>query len=166
MIAVERNPEAHALAKRFEEAVHRLAGMLEACSAEQWRIECPEEGWSVGVTAHHVGGSFRFVTGLIDALVAGTPLPEATPLGIDEGNARHALKYANCGQTETVDGLRTKGASVAQLIAGLTDEQLAIAAPFSLASGRVTSAGTIIERMLIGHVESHQVGIAAAIGQG
>jgi hypothetical protein len=164
MIAVERNPEAEALAQRFEEALHRLVVLLERCSAEQWRIVCPDEGWSVGVTAHHVGGSFRFVTGLIHALLAGKPLPEETPRGIDEGNARHALKYADCAQDETVEGLRAKGAAVGQLLVGLTDEQLAFAAPFSLASGRVTSIRTIIERMLIGHVENHRAGIESVIG--
>jgi hypothetical protein len=166
MIAVDRNPEAEALAQRFKEAVQRLAALLERCSVEQWRTVCPEEGWSVGVIAHHVGGAFRFQAGLIEALLSGKPLPEQTRQGIDEGNARHALKYADCGQDETVEGLRVKGAAIGQLLAGLTDEQLELAAPFALASGRVTSIRTIIERMLIGHVENHQAGIESVIGQG
>jgi hypothetical protein len=166
MIALDRNPEAEALAQRFKEAVQRLAALLERCSAEQWRTVCPEEGWSVGVIAHHVGGAFCFQAGLIEALLSGKPLPEQTRQGIDEGNARHALKYADCGQDETVEGLRVKGAAIGQLLAGLTDEQLELAAPFVLASGRVTSIRTIIERMLIGHVENHRAGIESVIEQG
>ncbi|MGH2344897.1 MAG: DinB family protein [Chloroflexota bacterium] len=164
MIAAERNPEARALAHQFEEAVQTLSALLERCSADQWRTICPEEGWTVGVTAHHVAGSFRFIGSLIEALAAGNPLPEVTAAGINEGNARHAVKYADCDQGETIAGLRAKGAVAAQLIAGLSDEQLENAAPFTLRSCHVTSARRIIERMLIGHVESHRADIEAAIG--
>jgi hypothetical protein len=164
MAVTERNPEAQALAHQFEEAVQTLGALLERCSVEQWRTICPEEGWTVGVTAHHVAGSFRFISGLIEALAVGNPLPEVTEAGIDEGNARHAVKFADCDQGETIAGLRVKGAAAAQLIAGLSDEQLENAAPFALRSGRVTSVRRIIERMLIGHVESHRADIEAAIG--
>jgi hypothetical protein len=164
MAVAERNPEARALAHQFEEAVQTLGALLERCSMEQWRTICPEEGWTVGVTAHHVAGSFRFISGLIEVLAAGNPLPEVTAEGIDEGNARHAVKFADCDQGETIAGLRVKGAAAAQLVAGLSDGQLENAAPFALRSGRVTSARRIIERMLIGHVESHRADIEAAIG--
>ncbi len=164
MVVAEQNPEARALARRFEEAVQALGALLERCSAEQWRTICPGEGWTVGVTAHHVAGSFRFISGLIEALTAGNPLPEVTAAGIDEGNARHAVKFADCDYVETIEGLRVKGAAAGQLIAGLSDEQLENAAPFALRSGRVTSVRRIIERMLIGHVESHRADIEAALG--
>jgi len=108
MAVTERNPEARALARRFEEAVQTLGALLERCSAEQWRTICPEEGWTVGVTVHHVAGSFRFISGLIEALAAGNPLPEVTAAGIDEGNARHAVKFADCDYVETIEGLRSR----------------------------------------------------------
>ncbi|HVC81660.1 MAG TPA: DinB family protein [Chloroflexota bacterium] len=160
-----QNPAARALIQRFTESSDGLVALLESCTDEQWRAACPGEGWSVGTVANHLSGSFRFITGLVDSLANQRPLPETTKEGIDEGNARYALKQAERDQAETIALFRQRSSDAVQALSTLSDQELEVGQPFTLFDGRIATPRKIIERMLIGHVQSHRAGIEAAIAQ-
>ncbi|HVA89487.1 MAG TPA: maleylpyruvate isomerase N-terminal domain-containing protein [Chloroflexota bacterium] len=165
MVTEDQNPEARALTQRFTEETDGLIALLEGCTGEQWRTTCPGEGWSVGTVANHVSGSFRFITGLIESLVNQRPLPETTQEGIDEGNARYALKRAETDQAETIAHFRQRSEDAARVLATLSDQELEIGQPFTLFGGRTATPRNITEAMLIRHVKSHRAGIQEAIAQ-
>ncbi len=154
---------AEALATRFEEANAELAAVIEGCTDAQWRATCKGEGWSVGVTAHHVAFDQDHITKWFTAIATGRPLPPPAEGGLDASNARHAAQYASCTKAETLDLLRAGGVVAARAVRALSDEQLdreSLPTP-----GRPAwTAGGVVERILIGHVVNHMASIRAAIG--
>jgi hypothetical protein len=119
----------------------------------------------VGTVANHLSGSFRFITGLVESLVNQRPLPETTQEGIDEGNARYALKQAERDQGETIALFRQRSSDAVQALTALSDQELELGQPFTLFGGRIATPRKIIERMLIGHIQSHRAGIEAALAR-
>jgi len=151
---------AAALAAEFERVNNELIATVEGLSDAQWRTTCAAEGWPVGVTAHHVAVSHGPVAGLAMLIANGQPLPGITPAQIDAGNAQHAREHANCTRAETVALLRNEGARAAGLVRGLSDEQLDRTAPFF--GGAPWSAADVVQRILIGHPQSHLASIQQA----
>ena len=115
---------AEALVASFNSANDDLIATVEGLSDEQWNKVCEEEGWSVGVTAHHVAAGYPLLTGLIQGIAAGADIPPISMNQIDDGNAKHADEFASVTKEDTVKGLREGGAGAATAIGGLTDEQL------------------------------------------
>ena len=152
-----------ALASAFENANNELIAAVEACTDEQWRRTCSEEGWSVGVTAHHVAGSHQPLAGFIQMIADGQQIPPVTMEMFDAANAQHAQEHANCTRAETLELLRTGGQAAAATVRGLTDEQLDRSQPMTFAGGQPWSAGDFIERVLIGHPLQHGASIKAAL---
>jgi hypothetical protein len=147
-----------ALARRFEQTNSEFAKAVEASSDAQWRAVCPDEGWTYGVTAHHVAMGTAGISGLVGALVAGAS-PALTPDLVDAGNAQHATEHANCTREETAKLLRENGAAAAQMVRGLSDEQLDKQGQFV---GNEMTAQQAIENILIGHVAGHLASLKAA----
>ena len=149
------------LAKNFEEKSVDLLNLLSGLSVEQWSKTCPDEGWTVGVTAHHVAESIGTLTGLVQGLAAGAQIPALTMQILDEGNAEHAKRAAGVTRDETVALLRQNTAAGAAAIRGLNEIQLGKTA--TLPMGEMT-AEQIIEAILTGHTGMHIGGIKAASG--
>ena len=59
------------LAAKFEQPNNDVIATVEAASDEQWAATCEEEGWSVAVTAHHIGSGYTPLTGLVQAMASG-----------------------------------------------------------------------------------------------
>jgi hypothetical protein len=156
---------AAALATAFEDANNEVIAAVEGCSADQWAATCKDEGWSVEVAAHHVAVNHPIIAGLAQLVANGQPLPSITMDMIDAGNAQHAQEYANCTQAETLGLLRTQGQAAADMVRGLSDEQLARTAPMAFAGGQPWSAADLIERILIHHPQQHAASIKAATGR-
>jgi hypothetical protein len=154
---------AEELAKRFEQANDELISTVQSCSDEQWRKTCSGEEWSVGVTAHHVGTAYGPIAKLVRALATGQPVPPLTSEMLDAGNAEHARQFANCTQEETVELLRSGGRAAADLLRGLSDEQLDNGTELPMLSGRRMSAAEIAELGMIGHPKGHLESIRAAL---
>jgi uncharacterized damage-inducible protein DinB len=150
------------LADRFEKANNAVIAAVERCSDEQWKKTCSEEGWSVAVTAHHVGVSHEGIAGLVNLVATGKPTPPITMEMIDAGNAEHARASANCTKEETLALLREKGKAAAEMLRGFSDGQLDRTAPLTVAGGAEMSAEQIINRILIGHPENHLESIKQA----
>ena len=154
---------AEELAKRFEQTNDEVIAAVQGCSDEQWRKTCSGEQWSVGVTAHHIGTSQVPIAGLVRAVATGQPVPSLTQEMLGAGNAEHARQFAGCTKEETVELLRRGGREAADILRGLSDEQLDNGAELPLLGGRRTSAAEIAEMALIGHPTSHLESIRAAL---
>jgi hypothetical protein len=138
-----------------------IKSFVRQCSEEDWKKVCRGEGWSVGVVARHIAGTHYSIIGLVKAVVAGGPLPEMSMDAIDQINARHAQKHADCTREEVLDMLSNNGTSIADFISGLSDEDLSRSAHFPLSGGDVSPRGLI--HMLLQGCSEHFSNIKTAI---
>ena len=153
---------AETLAARFEQVNQELIDVIEECSEEQWRSACSGEGWSVGVTAHHVALDTALLAGMVRVMASGQSFPPLTGEGSDEANARHAQEHADCTKQETLDLLRREVPIAAGVLRGLSDEQLGRTAEV-LAGAQHLSTEHVIQGFLIAHVSEHLGSIRAAL---
>jgi DinB family protein len=153
---------AQALAAGFEDATNELIGFLEQVPETDWRSLCPDEGWPIGVTAHHVAVAFPAHMRVLQAIADGGP---ASPIGwsdLDRINAEHARRHAECGKRETIELLTARAEAAADALRNLSDEQLEH-------SGRLIgdlpelTVSQWVELVLIGHVRMHHGSIRAAV---
>lgn len=149
------------LATQFEQTNNDLLQLISGLSDQQWAKQCPDEGWSVGVTAHHVSESLGTLTGLVQGVAAGASLPPLTMEMLNEGNAEHAARAVAVTRDETAQLLRDNIKAGASAIRALSDAQLENKA--TLPMGEMT-AGQIIQMIMTGHTGMHIAGIKAAAG--
>jgi hypothetical protein len=149
------------LAAQLEQANNDVIATIEGLSDEQWKAVTEEEGWSVGVLAHHIAVSHEGVGNLVQALANGAPVPPITMDVINAGNAQHAQQYANVSKEETLEVLRNGGARAVGMLRSLSDEQFDRSG--QLLGGTVTCQ-QITENILINHPRSHLQSIKKAIG--
>ena len=147
------------LASKFEAKNGEFLKFVEGLSDDQWRKTCPGEGWTVGVTAHHVAESIGTLAGLVQAVASGATIPPITQATLDSGNAEHAARAANVTRAETAKLLGGNLAAGAKVIRGLDAGQLQRTA--TLPFGEL-SAEQIIEGIMIGHTGMHNEGIRSA----
>jgi hypothetical protein len=150
---------AEALAAQFEALNEKFIDAVDSMSEAQWQARCESEGWTAGVTAHHAAGAYGPVSGLVQSIATGQPLPPLTPEMIDQRNARHAEQSARCTREETVELLRSGGASGAAIVRSLSDEQLGRSA---VVFGTTITAEQAIQNILIGHPQGHLASIEQA----
>jgi|LKGT01.1.fsa_nt_gi uncharacterized damage-inducible protein DinB len=153
---------AETLAARFEQVNQELIDVIEECSEEKWRSECAAEGWSVGVTAHHVALDTPLSAAMVRAIASGQPFPPPTAEGTDKANAQHAQEHADCTKQETLDLLRREVPIAAGVLRGFSDEQLGRTAEV-LAGAQHLSTEHVIQGFLIAHVSEHLGSIRAAL---
>ena len=148
-------------ATTFDRHSNELIALAAGLTAEQWDSICPEEGWPVGTVVHHVAMSFPTLSRWIQKISAGqqVSLPKSA---IDEYNAEHA--HQTYEQAATIDLLRANSAPLHELIASLTDEQLAASAPFGPADGATLSAEQVVRGAAIRHVRTHTTSLRTALG--
>jgi uncharacterized damage-inducible protein DinB len=156
--------QAQALAERFERANGALIGTLQQCSEADWRKSCQAEGWTVAATGHHVAGAHEPIAGFVQMIATGQQLPPLTMEQLHQMNAQHAQEFASCDKAETVELLRRNGTAAANVVRGLSDEQLSRSAPMPLMGGAQVSARQMIENVLIGHLQEHSGSIRSALG--
>ncbi len=149
---------AEALAAKFEEANNDVISMVESASDDQWKAVCADEGWSVGVVAHHVAGGYPLIAGLVGALASGAEIPPLTTEQLDQGNVQHAKDHADCTKEETLEMLRTGSAAAATAVRGLSDEQLDKTSTV-IAGAPDMSVDQVIENVLIGSAAGHGASI-------
>lgn len=149
-----------ALAAQFETVNGELIDTVGTLSDAQWHKVCESEGWTVGVTAHHVATGLNPIMGLVQLIATDQPLPPLTPEMINQGNAQHAQQSANCTKEETVELLRSGGAASAAMVRGLNDDQLERSAAVF---GNPMTAERAIEGILIGHPKQHLESIRKAV---
>ena len=155
------------LADQFEAAHENFIRVVESLTTDQWRmrgkntpgqrINDEDEARPLGVIAHHVAVNEAVIMGRIQAVLRDAPPP---PLDFKEINARHAFEYADTTRAEVVSLLRDSGRQIAKDLRTIPDEMLDKAQ--QLPSGKMTVQQRI-ERVLIGHIQSHQGSIETTI---
>jgi len=153
---------AETLATRFEQANNDVIRTVEGLTDAQWHTKTGEEGWTVGVVAHHIADAHGKVVGLAEMVAHGKPVPPLTMEVIHQGNAAHAQAHAHTSKADTLALLRKNGAAAARTVRGLADDQLRRTAPVI---GNSMSAEPVIEGILIGHRQGHLASIRKTIGQ-
>ncbi len=152
------------LAERFERINDEVIAVVAGCSDEQWQTLVPDEGRTVGVVCHHVGGGYRFLTQLVQALSTSAAGPPVDMEAIHAANAQHMERYASCTKDEALALLRRNGGVARAVVEALTDEQLDRQGRLVLYGDRPVTARLVIERRLIDHPLSHLKGIRDVLG--
>lgn len=150
------------LATEFEKENASFIEFVGALTPEQWKAECPGEGWTVGVVAHHIADDHRFLGDLVNTIANGGTVPVLTADYINSLNAGHAERAADCTPEETIEVAREHGARAAEIFRSLSDEQLAHTAVMPVAGGEV-SAVVVSEMIVIGHIGMHRSSIEEVI---
>src|SRR5262249_11882353 len=115
---------AESLATRLEQANNDVVRTVEGCNDAQWHTKTGDEGWTVGVVAHHIADAHEKVAGLAEMVAHGKPVPPLTMDMIHQGNAAHAQAHAHTSKADTLALLRKNGTAAARAVRGLSDDQL------------------------------------------
>ncbi len=83
-----------ALAARFAAFNPQLIDFVAQCGKDDWRKVTKAEGWSVGVTAHHIGATHYPLIEWVQMFVEGRPLPPVTMAMVDEMKSAKDLRPA------------------------------------------------------------------------
>ena len=155
------------LADQFESAQQSFIRLIESLTVDQWRmrganshglrLNDEDESRAVGVIAHHVAETQDWIMKRIKAILEDEPTP---PVDFKAINAEHANEHAHATRAEVLELLRESGPRIATDIRAIPDEQLDKEREFP--SGTMTVRQRI-ERVLIGHMASHQASIEATI---
>ncbi|HSS94246.1 MAG TPA: DinB family protein [Candidatus Dormibacteraeota bacterium] len=155
------------LADQFEAAQRNFIGLVESLTTEHWRMQgvnTPEarindedESRPVGVIAHHVAETQDWIMSRIKAILEDRPTP---PVDFKQINAVHAAEHAHATRAQVLDSLRDSVSRIASDIRAIPDDQLDKERQFPTGTMTVQQR---IERVLIGHMQSHQRSIEATI---
>ena len=156
------------LADQFEAAQESFIRVVEALTNDQWRmrgrntpgmrINDEDEARPLGVIAHHVAVNQNVIMSRIQAVLHDTPTPA---VNFKEINAKHANEYADTTKADVLSLLQDTGRQIAKDLRAIPDEKLDKAR--ELPSGGTMTVEQRIERVLIGHVQSHQGSIETTI---
>ena len=139
-VATDKNIEkeqtrsrANALADRVEEGAELLAAFAEQLTEDEWQtVVTATDQRTVGVTVHHVANMYPIEIGVVQSVAAGNSVMDVTWEAVAGINSQHAIEQANVSKADAVELLRKNSRDAANAIRELTDEQLDVAAPFSL----------------------------------
>lgn len=149
-----RNERSEALARRFEQVNTELLELVEPLDDARWFAICSGEQATVAAVVSHVGGSYRAIGSWVRAVAAGEDPPVFTRAAIDEGNARHAERYAQRPKDEALAAFRTNAAAATEYVRGLSDEELERSA-YLTQFDRTLSTFALVDEILIGHPQGH-----------
>lgn len=148
-------------------AAHReFEKLIESLTDAQWhlggrnfpeRINDEDESRSIGVIAHHVADSERFIVDRIYLMLEGKPLP---PVDFHDVNAKQAKEHSGVTRDAVLTMLRTNEERIAPRIRAIPDHELDV--PRQTPAGPATIAQRL-ERVLVGHLKMHQGSIQAAL---
>jgi len=158
-----------ALAAEIEKASADFADYAARLNQDEWRgtdvnnpavvFGEPDVPGPAGQGVHHVAISFEPMLQILGAIAANRQPQRFTPEDLARAKAEQAVTTPN--QAETVKLIRAKGIEAAQLVAGMTDEQLD---RVTGVHGPATTEETIY-RLLIGHLRWHLFSLRTAVGR-
>lgn len=147
------------LAQRFDQVNREFAQELRTLPDDAWQQARTEEGWTVGVTAHHVAGWYPWMAEMLDNIAKGQGMPSLEGT-LDERNARHAEKDAGRTRDDAIALAESGGWRIMELLRELNAAQLAHKVP--IGNGVEMTLAELAENMVIKHVEMHLSHIRAA----
>jgi hypothetical protein len=157
---------AAALAAEFERVNRELAEYLRSLDSDQWlarAVNSPimqygdeDENRPIGTIVHHVASSHLRTIDNLPLMAAGEPMPRPQP----GSAARHATEHAEPDQAETIALLEDSARRLADLIRGLSDEQLGSQTTTFLGA---TTVGEFIARAVNFHPVWHHTSIRATL---
>jgi hypothetical protein len=162
-LEAELSERAHALAEQFEQAVVEFLSVVDGLSDAQWRVQCPTEERSVAVITRHVAFGIHFEMDVFRELAAGRQPATITRADLATMNAAHAVEWADCSKHDTLTHMRNFAAAAAAEVRQLRDAQLARAGKYIDEIPEAWTVDQWIERILIGHVDSHLQDVHAAV---
>lgn len=146
------------IAPDYQSLIDDVITTASRCSDEQWRATAAAEQWSIGVIAHHIATTQRFVIASIHNVVSGSAtLPQITMEQVHAGNAQHAREFADTGKAETLAMLEEDAPRVIELMRGLTEEQLD--APAAAVDGHNITLRQCIDAVALSHFREHLASI-------
>lgn len=158
-----------ALADQFEAAQKSFIELVESLSEEQWwfqgvntpgiRLNEEDETRRVGVIAHHVATTGPWIMGRVRAILEDKPTP---PVDFKVMNAQHLAEHGDATKSEVLDLLRANLKLITNEIRSIPDHALDKERQFPTGTMTVEQR---IQRVLIGHMVSHQASIEATISQ-
>lgn len=162
-----RSTRSARLADQFEAAQEGFIRLVESLTVEHWRMKgknTPElrlnnedEDRPVGVIAHHVAVNQDWIMNRIKAVIEDKPTPLVDFKAV---NAHHANEHAHATRAEVLALLRDSKPRIAKDLREIADHQLDKERQFPTGTMTVQQR---IERVLIGHMKSHQASIEATI---
>jgi hypothetical protein len=152
------------LAAELERVNGELVDYLRGLDSEQWlargvnspimRYGDEDENRPVGTIAHHVASAYLRSVENLPLMANGQSMPRPQP----GSAARHAAENAEPDQADTIRMLEERGARLAGVIRGLTDEDLGRETTTFLGA---TTVDAFIERAVIFHPVWHHTSIRA-----
>lgn len=151
------------LAERLKAFNDEMIRFIQSVDENQWRKQCDSETWRLGVVARHVGAGHYRAVELAKMIIAGQSLPEMSHEAIDQMNAAHASKNADCTKEQVLAIFETHGNAMVAYIAGLSDAELNRSAHFPAFNAPV-SAGRLIEEMVLNSGGEHLTSMKKTAG--
>jgi hypothetical protein len=151
------------LVARFTAFNKDFIGFVDNCSDEDWLKVCSDEGWTVGLVAHHVAAGHFGAIDFVRMIVAGESIPEITMETIDQMNAQHAKEHANCTREEVLGLLRENGSAFARYLEGLSEADL-VRTGYLAAIGGDISAQQLIDMVILQSGGEHLDSMKTATG--
>lgn len=145
------------LAARLEAAGATLGTLVETIDPARWAVVPGPGVWSVGKDAAHVAEAAVMHQWMVRRTI-GQRVPSRRP-GIERRELTTRLSPGELGEL-----IRVRTREGADLLRGLTDAQLELPTRPPRAGGRQLLAETI-ERVLIGHYETHRAAIEGKLAQ-
>jgi hypothetical protein len=127
---------AAALADDFAAAHAEAVAFTRACPDAAWGATVPGEGWTVGVTLHHIAESYEQSRRWVAAMAKGEGVVDTTET-IDRANAVHAARVASVSPADTLALLEENGTALEAALRACSDDELETSAPFGPAGGAV-----------------------------
>jgi DinB superfamily len=147
------SPGAEALVAQLRDASDALIAIVERIDLERWRHVSKPGVWSPGKDAEHVADGAAYHQWLV-RLSLGQPVPARPRI------ERQRLT-AELSQDEVVDLLRRRTEDSANLVRGLSEEQLNL--PARPPRARPRTLAQMIEGVLIGHYHAHRQDIESKL---
>ena len=155
-------PSAQDYADQFAALNSNVMEIVRACANDDWAAPCQDEGWPVGVVAHHIATIYPDFSGLLEAFLRDeTRSPSSSMADVDLANAQHAHDYLAVGQATTLEALSSGGAALTSAILRLGNERLA--APAGVFGDRALTVAQVVEWVVIGHTQLHYESIVATL---
>jgi hypothetical protein len=152
-----------ALAERLERGAEALAEFAATLTAAEWAMRLPGDGRKIGVVVHHVASVYPLEIQLALKVADRHRITGVTMGDVHTMNAKHAADFDAVDRAAAVDLLRRNSSAAADVIRGLTDEQLAHAERVSLYADAPVTCQFVLEDHAVRHSYHHLSGIRQAL---